>query len=95
MDRQKAILCESDMQFVCLQLVVPDGLRGRVMSLYAFVFAGVTPIGSFLMGSVAETFGAQSFNGFAVYSEEKKFQKIALNEVFPAKLFAVPGISTR
>ncbi len=40
-----------------LQLGVPGELRGRVMSLYAFVFAGVTPIGSFLMGSIAQTFG--------------------------------------
>ena len=40
-----------------LQLTVPDNLRGRIMSLYAFVFVGVTPIGSFLVGTVAEGFG--------------------------------------
>jgi len=40
-----------------LQLGVPGELRGRIMGLYAFVFSGVTPIGSLLMGSVAETFG--------------------------------------
>jgi MFS family permease len=40
-----------------LQMVVPDRLRGRIMSLYAFVFVGVTPIGSFFVGSVAEWFG--------------------------------------
>jgi MFS family permease len=40
-----------------LQLTVPDNLRGRIMSLYAFVFVGVTPIGSFLVGAVAEGFG--------------------------------------
>ncbi len=40
-----------------LQVTVPNELRGRVMSLYAFVFAGVTPIGSFLVGSIAEVFG--------------------------------------
>lgn len=40
-----------------LQLTVPDNLRGRIMSLYAFVFAGVTPIGSFLVGTIAEGFG--------------------------------------
>jgi MFS family permease len=40
-----------------LQMTVPDRLRGRMMSLYAFVFAGVTPIGSFLVGSIAEVFG--------------------------------------
>jgi len=40
-----------------LQLTVPDDLRGRIMSLYAFVFVGVTPVGSFLVGTVAEGFG--------------------------------------
>jgi len=40
-----------------LQVTVPDRLRGRMMSLYAFVFAGVTPIGSFLVGWIAEVLG--------------------------------------
>ncbi|HSD50891.1 MAG TPA: MFS transporter [Candidatus Methylomirabilis sp.] len=40
-----------------LQVTVPDTLRGRIMSLYAFVFVGVTPIGSFFVGSIAEVFG--------------------------------------
>jgi len=40
-----------------LQVTVPDELRGRVMSLYTLAFAGVTPIGAFLIGSVAEAFG--------------------------------------
>jgi MFS family permease len=40
-----------------LQVTVPDTLRGRIMSLYAFVFAGVTPFGSFFVGSMAEVFG--------------------------------------
>ena len=35
--------------------------------------------------AVAETFGAQSFNGFAVYTEEKKFQKVQLTDVEKAK----------
>jgi YidC/Oxa1 family membrane protein insertase len=35
--------------------------------------------------AVAETFGAQSFNGFAVYSEEKKFQKVHLTDIDKAK----------
>lgn len=34
---------------------------------------------------VAETFGAQSFNGFAVYTEEKKFQKVQLPEIDKGK----------
>jgi predicted MFS family arabinose efflux permease len=40
-----------------LQLTAPDGLRGRVMGLYALVFAGVTPFGAFAVGWVAETLG--------------------------------------
>jgi MFS family permease len=40
-----------------LQMTVPDRLRGRIMSLYAFVFAGMTPIGSFFVGSIAEVLG--------------------------------------
>jgi MFS family permease len=43
-----------------LQLTVPDELRGRVMSLHTLVFAGVTPIGSLLVGSLAETFGIRT-----------------------------------
>lgn len=39
-----------------LQLTAPDELRGRVMSLYTLVFAGVTPIGAFFIGAVAEAF---------------------------------------
>jgi predicted MFS family arabinose efflux permease len=44
-------------QLHTVQVAVPDDLRGRVMSLYALVFAGVTSIGAFLVGSVAEAYG--------------------------------------
>src|SRR4029077_4416501 len=40
-----------------MQLVVPDGLRGRVMSVYTTIFAGSTPIGGPLMGGLASVFG--------------------------------------
>jgi MFS family permease len=43
-----------------LQTIVPDRLRGRIMSVYAFVFAGVTPIGSLFVGSVAEWLGVSA-----------------------------------
>jgi MFS family permease len=36
-----------------IQLVVPDGLRGRVMSVYTTIFAGSTPIGGLVMGGLA------------------------------------------
>ena len=35
--------------------------------------------------SIAQTFGAQSFTGFAVYTEEKKFQKITLVDIDKGK----------
>jgi MFS family permease len=40
-----------------LQLTVPDELRGRVMSLYFLLFAGSTPIGSFLIGTLSAVIG--------------------------------------
>jgi predicted MFS family arabinose efflux permease len=39
---------------------VPDELRGRIMGLYALVFAGMTPIGSLIMGTVAERWGVSA-----------------------------------
>lgn len=36
-----------------LQALVPDGLRGRVLSLYVMVYVGGSPIGSFVSGAVA------------------------------------------
>jgi MFS family permease len=40
-----------------IQLSVPDGLRGRVMSVYTTVFAGSVPIGGLLMGALASVVG--------------------------------------
>jgi MFS family permease len=40
-----------------LQLTAPDALRGRVMSLYTFVFGGTVPFGAFLVGFVSEHWG--------------------------------------
>src|SRR6059036_1512929 len=40
-----------------VQITVPDELRGRLMSLYAMVFVGMTPIGSFMVGTIAERAG--------------------------------------
>ncbi len=45
-----------------LQRRVPDELRGRVMSIYSFAFAGLFPFGSLLAGWSASQFGvADSF----------------------------------
>jgi MFS family permease len=42
-----------------LQLITPQALRGRVMGLYAMAFAGVTPFGSLLVGTLAEHWGVR------------------------------------
>jgi len=41
-----------------LQSMVPDELRGRVMSVYSMVFMGMAPFGSLLAGVSAGRFGA-------------------------------------
>lgn len=41
-----------------LQSVVPDGLRGRVMGFFTFVFIGMAPFGAFQAGWLAEQLGA-------------------------------------
>jgi MFS family permease len=41
-----------------IQTLVSDEMRGRVMSLYAMAFIGVTPVGSLLGGALATRIGA-------------------------------------
>jgi len=41
-----------------LQLNAPDHLRGRVMSMYALVMGGLTPVGSLVTGTLAQIWGA-------------------------------------
>ncbi len=49
---------------VTVQRSVPDALRGRVMALYVTVFAGSTPIGGLVAGTVAQAWGPPA--GFLV-----------------------------
>jgi MFS family permease len=42
-----------------LQLAVPDHLRGRVLSLYLFAFAGLAPLGGLLAGWLSEVGGTE------------------------------------
>jgi MFS family permease len=42
-----------------LQIIVPDELRGRVMSIFFLLFAGSTPLGGYLTGVMAETLGVR------------------------------------
>jgi MFS family permease len=43
-----------------VQLTVPDDLRGRVMSLHTLMFAGMTPLGAFLVGSITQALGPRA-----------------------------------
>jgi MFS family permease len=42
-----------------IQAIVEDSMRGRVMSLYTMTFFGATPLGSLLVGGLADRFGTQ------------------------------------
>ena len=48
-----------------LQLSAPDHLRGRVLSLYLFAFAGLAPLGGLLAGWLAEVGGTELAFGVA------------------------------
>ena len=41
-----------------IQAMVPDRLRGRVMSVYSMMFMGMAPLGAFFAGTVAAHLGA-------------------------------------
>jgi MFS family permease len=41
-----------------LQAMVPDDLRGRVMSMYSMMFMGMAPLGSLFAGAAADRLGA-------------------------------------
>jgi hypothetical protein len=47
-----------------LQLMAPDNLRGRIMSLYTVLSGGIFPIGAFVVGSLSESWGVST--AFAV-----------------------------
>jgi MFS family permease len=41
-----------------VQSMVPDQLRGRIMSVYSMIFMGMAPLGALLAGSIAHGIGA-------------------------------------
>ncbi|HTE83695.1 MAG TPA: MFS transporter, partial [Dehalococcoidia bacterium] len=53
-----ATFCFSTQSNTILQTVVPDALRGRVMSVYMMLFVGSQPFGAFVTGALASAFGA-------------------------------------
>lgn len=68
-----------------VQLSAPDHLRGRVMSLYLFAFAGLAPVGGLVAGWLAErggtplAFGVAGLSGLVAVAW-------AANELFPRRL---------
>lgn len=46
-----------------IQMLVPDRLRGRMMSLYTLVLLGLMPVSGLLMGSLAAQFGSAAALG--------------------------------
>ena len=46
-----------------LQKLSPDAMRGRVMSMRTFLFAGMMPIGSLQMGAIGEWLGPRAAVG--------------------------------
>jgi len=53
-----AMIVNNSLTNTLLQTTVPDHLRGRIMGFYSFVFVGMAPLGAFLLGLVAEHYGA-------------------------------------
>lgn len=53
-----AMVLENAVTNTLLQTLVPDGLRGRVMGFWTFVFVGLAPIGSLQVGWLAGWVGA-------------------------------------
>jgi len=53
-----AMILNNALTNTMLQTLVPDGLRGRVMGFYSFVFVGLAPLGSLQAGVLAEHYGA-------------------------------------
>jgi MFS family permease len=53
-----AMMIEMGSSNTLIQSMVPDRLRGRVMSVYSMMFMGMAPIGSLMAGAAADRLGA-------------------------------------
>jgi len=53
-----AVAVQLSVSNTAMQMSAPEGLRGRVISLYIWVFAGLAPVGGLVAGAVAEVIGA-------------------------------------
>ena len=59
-----AIMIQMASSNTLLQAMVPDALRGRVMSLYTMMFLGMAPFGGLFAGYMAERVGARATVAF-------------------------------
>jgi len=41
-----------------IQMMIPDDLRGRIMSVYSMMFMGMAPLGALIGGTIAHRLGA-------------------------------------
>jgi MFS family permease len=55
-----ALIAMFNLANALVQTLVPDAVRGRVMSVYNLSFLGLAPIGSLAIGAAAERFGEPS-----------------------------------
>lgn len=53
-----AMMTQMSSSNTLIQAMIPDELRGRVMSVYSMMFMGMAPLGSLLAGSLAGIIGA-------------------------------------
>ena len=53
-----SVMIENGSSNTLIQSMVPDHLRGRVMSVYSMMFMGMAPIGSLIAGAAADRVGA-------------------------------------
>lgn len=84
-----------------IQLNVPDGLRGRVMSVYTTVFAASVPIGGLAAGALASTIGVLQTvavggvlslaTGIGAYVWWRRIQASTRASAAPARVVSSPG----
>jgi MFS family permease len=48
-----------------IQTLVPDSIRGRVLSMHTMAFLGFTPLGSLLVGALADHWGTPTALAFS------------------------------
>lgn len=53
-----AVAVQLSVSNAAMQMKAPEELRGRVISLYIWIFAGLAPVGGLAAGAVAEVIGA-------------------------------------